>query len=348
MRGAYYLGDRRIEIRAADAEPPGSGQVQIEVAYVGICGTDLHVLNGEMDDRVRTPAILGHEMSGVVAALGGGVGGWSVGEHVTVMPLTWDGTCPACRAGHEHVCHALGVNGVDSPGALQPRLNVRADQLVRLPADLRLDHAALVEPTAVAVHDVRCAELAPGDRAVVLGGGPIGVLIAAVARHEGADVVIAEVDPRRRAYVEGLGFAVLDPSAVDLATWVADWTGGAGADVVFEVSGAAAAALAATNLVRVRGTIVIVAIHPGPRPFDLHRIFLRELRVVGARVHRRADFERAVELLALGAIPAEGLITKILPLSATADAFAALEGGQQMKVLIEVGASNRPPLRPRN
>ena len=97
---------------------------------------------------------------------------------------------------------------------------------------------------------------------------------------------------------------------------------------MFEVSGAAAAALAATDLVRVRGTIVIVGIHPGPRPFDLHRIFMRELRVVGARVHQRVDFERAVELLALGAIPAEGLITHIAPLSATAEAFAALESGQ--------------------
>lgn len=282
MLGAYYLGDRRIAIRSAEPEPPGTGQVQVEVAYTGICGTDLHVLHGEMDERVRPPAILGHEMSGVVAALGEGVSGWAVGEHVTVVPLTWDGTCPACRAGNEHVCHSLGVNGVDSPGALQRRWNVRADQVVRLPADLRLDHAALAEPTAVAVHDVRRAELGPGDRAVVLGGGPIGVLIAAVARHEGADVVVVEVDPRRRAYVETLGFAVLDPSAADLAQWVADWTGGAGADVVFEVSGAAAAVLAATDLVRVRGTIVIVAIHPGPRPFDLHRVFLRELRVVGA------------------------------------------------------------------
>ncbi len=149
-------------------------------------------------------------------------------------------------------------------------------------------------------------------------------------------MVVVEVDPRRRAYVEALGFDVLDPAAVDLAQWVADWTGGAGADVVFEVSGAAAAALVATDLVRVRGTIVIVGIHPGPRPFDLHRIFMRELRVVGARVHQRSDFERAVELLALGAIPAEGLITHIAPLSATAEAFAALESGQQMKVLIDL------------
>ena len=336
MLTASYLGDRLIAIRSAEPEPPGPGQVQVEVAYTGICGTDLHVLHGEMDGRVRPPAILGHEMSGVVAILGDRVSGWDVGDHVAVVPLTWDGTCPACRAGHEHVCQQLRVSGVDVPGALQRFWNVRAEQLVALPPDLRLDHAALVEPTAVAVHDVRRAELAAGDRAVVLGGGPIGVLIAAVARGEGAEVTIVEIDARRRAYVEALGFAVLDPAAVDLPAWVSDRTGGAGADVVFEVSGAAAAVLAATSLLRVRGTVVIVGIHSEPRPVDLRQIFLRELQVVGARVYERGDFERAVELISAGVVPADGLITHVAPLTATADAFAALESGQQMKVLIDL------------
>jgi 2-desacetyl-2-hydroxyethyl bacteriochlorophyllide A dehydrogenase len=288
-----------------------------------------------MDARVRVPAILGHEMSGVIAALGPEVTGWHVGDHVTVMPLTWDGTCPACRAGNEHICHNLEVSGVDTPGALQRFWNVRADQLVSLPPDLRLDYAALVEPTAVAVHDVRRAELVTGDRVVVLGGGPIGVLIGAVARHEGSEVVIVEIDAGRRKRIETLGFDVLDPSAVEVSTWVDDWTGGAGADVVFEVSGAASAVLGATDLVRARGTIVLVAIHPEPIPMDLNRVFLSELRIVGARVHQRSDFERAVELIAAGAIPADRLITHIAPITATAEAFAALASGQQMKVLID-------------
>jgi (R,R)-butanediol dehydrogenase / meso-butanediol dehydrogenase / diacetyl reductase len=336
---ASYLGNAEIAIRSADPEPPGPGQVQVEVAYAGICGTDLHVLNGEMDSRVTRPVVLGHEMSGVVATLGEGVADWQVGDHVTVVPLTWDGTCPACRAGDEHVCHHLQVNGVDSPGALQRLWNVRADQLVALPPDLRLDHAALVEPTAVAVHDVRRAELVAGQRAVVLGGGPIGVLIAAVAQHEGAEVAVVEIDARRRTYVGTLGFPVLDPSTVDLASWVGDWSDGAGADVVFEVAGTAAAALVATDLVRVRGTVVIVAIHAEPRPFDLHRVFLRELRVLGARVHQRQDFERAAELLVAGVVPADRLITHVAPLAATAEAFAALRSGRQMKVLIDLGRS---------
>jgi 2-desacetyl-2-hydroxyethyl bacteriochlorophyllide A dehydrogenase len=340
---AAYVGNSSIAILADEPEPPSPGQVQVEVAFTGICGTDLHVLHGDMDARVRVPAVLGHEMSGVIAALGAGVAGWNVGDHVVVMPLTWDGTCPACRAGQEHICHNLKVSGVDLPGALQRLWNVRAEQLIPLPPDLRLEHAALVEPTAVAVHDVRRAELVAGNRVVVLGGGPIGVLIAAVARHEGGEVVITEVDAGRRKAVEALGFDVLDPAGVDLARWVDHWTGGAGADAVFEVSGSAAAALAATDLVKVRGTVVIVAIHPEPRPMDLNRVFLRELRVVGARVHQRTDFERAVELLSAGVIPADGLITHIAPLTETAGAFAALESGQQMKVLIDLAQESPAP-----
>ena len=111
MLTASYLGDRKIAVLPAEPNPPGPGQVQVEVAYTGICGTDRHVLHGDMDGRVSPPAILGHEMSGVVAALGDGVAGWAVGDQVTVVPLTWDGTCPACRAGHEHVCQNLLAAG---------------------------------------------------------------------------------------------------------------------------------------------------------------------------------------------------------------------------------------------
>jgi (R,R)-butanediol dehydrogenase / meso-butanediol dehydrogenase / diacetyl reductase len=336
---ANYVGDRRIEIREQDPQPVAAGQVQIEVAYTGICGTDLHILHGNMDARVSTPAIVGHEMSGVVAAVGDGVTGWSVGDHVTVMPLDWDGTCPACLAGNQHICQNLTFVGIDSPGALQRFWNVDADLLVRLPDGLRLDHAALVEPTAVAVHDVRRGEVAEGDHVVVIGGGPIGVLIATVARHAGAEVVVVEVDAGRRAAVGELGFEVLDPTSTDQAAWVDEWTGGAGADVAFEVSGAAAAVLGSTDLVKVRGTVVVVAIHPQPRPVNLQRVFWRELRLLGARVYERTDFERAIELLDAGVIPADALISSIQPITETAAAFADLESGRAMKVLIDLTAS---------
>jgi len=339
---ARYTGARSIEIAEQQPDPVGPGQVQIEVAYAGICGTDLHIFHGHMDARVDTPAVIGHEMSGVVAAIGAGVTTVQVGDHVTVMPLDWDGTCPACRAGHQHICQNLNFVGIDSPGALQRLWNVNADLVIPLPADLRLDHAALVEPVAVAVHDVRRGEVSRGDRVVVIGGGPIGVLIATVARHQGAEVTVFEVDPGRRAAVAALGHQVLDPTGTDPVAWVDEWTAGAGADVAFEVSGAAAAVLLSTDVVKVRGTVVIVAIHPEPRPMNLQRVFWRELRLLGARVYERTDFEAAVQLLHDGVIPADALISAIQPISSTASAFADLESGRAMKVLIDVGSAEVP------
>ncbi|MFT4280627.1 zinc-dependent alcohol dehydrogenase [Microbacterium sp.] len=336
MLTANYVGGGRIAIAEAEPSAPGPDEVQVAVAYAGLCGTDLHILHGAMDARVATPLVFGHEMSGTIAAVGAEVTAWSVGQHVTVMPLAWDGTCPACRAGHTHICQNLNFIGIDSPGALQPLWNVPADTLVALPPTLRLDHAALVEPVAVAVHDVRRSGLRAGDRVVVIGGGPIGVLIATVARHAGAAVTVIELDAARRGGVEALGFATVDPAGVDVVAHIEEWTAGAGADVVFEVSGAAAAVRTATALAKVRGTVVVVAIHPTPREVDLQRVFWRELTILGARVYEREDFVRAVELLDEHVIPADAVITAVSPLSETAEAFRTLESGRALKVLIDV------------
>lgn len=338
MSAAIYTGNSTISITTTTQTPPKPGEVQIDVAFTGVCGTDLHVLHGNMDHRVTLPAVIGHEMSGRISTLGEGVHEWNVGDPVTVMPLDWCGDCPACRAGHQHICHNLNFIGIDTPGSLQKQWNVPENVLVRIPESLRLDHAALVEPVAVAVHDVRRAGLQPGEKAVVIGGGPIGVLIAVTARHAGADVVVLELDSGRRAMIKELGIEVLDPAAQDQIDWVTAWTGGAGADVVFEVSGAAAAVLGATSLAKVRGRLVIVAIHPQPRPLDLQRVFWRELTILGARVYERRDFETAVGLLADGVIPAEELITRTVPLDQTMDAFTQLAAGDAMKILVDCQA----------
>ena len=336
MLTAQYTGNRTITVAELEPTPPAAGQVQIRVAYTGLCGTDLHILHGNMDARVHTPLTFGHEMSGTIAAVGEGVTGWSLGDAVTVMPLDWDGTCPACLAGNQHICQNLNFIGIDSPGSLQELWNVPSDVLVALPAGLRLDHAALVEPVAVAVHDVRRSNLQPGQKAVVIGGGPIGVLIASVAREFGGEIVVIELDANRRAQIEALGFTTLDPRETNQVDWVNEWTGNAGADVVFEVSGAAQAVLGATDLAKVRGTLVVVAIHPVPREINLQRLFWRELSILGARVYQRVDFEKAVELLADGVIPADLLITRIVPLDETQEAFADLEAGRAMKILVAV------------
>lgn len=339
MRTASYLGDKRVGTATADAPSVAAGEVRIAVAYTGLCGTDLHIFHGNMDARVKRPLVFGHEMSGTIDSIGDGVTGWAVGDQVTVMPLRWDGTCPACLAGNTHICQNLVFVGIDSPGSLQELWSVPAELLVRLPEGLSLEHAALTEPVAVAVHDVRRAELAAGDKAVVIGGGPIGVLIATVARNSGADVVVIEPEAGRRSQIASLGFDTIDPTATDQEAWVNEWTGNAGADVVFEVSGAAAAIRGATALAKVRGTLVVVAIHPTPREIDLQRVFWRELRILGARVYQRADFETAVELLRDGVIPADALLSRTVQLDEIGEAFGDLENGRALKILVDVAGA---------
>jgi 2-desacetyl-2-hydroxyethyl bacteriochlorophyllide A dehydrogenase len=332
------MGDRTLAVLEREPRPPAEDEVEIAVAYTGICGTDLHIFHGAMDTRVTVPAVLGHEMSGTISALGGAVEGWAVGDPVTVMPLDWCGRCPACLAGNSHVCHNLDFLGIDSPGSMQGRWTVPARTLVALPPHMSLEAAALAEPAAVAVHDVRRAGLLPGERALVVGGGPIGLLIALVARAGGADVLVLEPSPERRALAEGMGLRTFDPTAGDVTSAVEEWTDGAGVPVGFEVSGAVAGLATAVGSMAVRGRLVVVAIHATPPPVDLFRMFWRELTLIGARVYERSDFEEAVRLLAGGDVPAGALITRVDPLADVASAFAALEAGEAMKLLIDCGA----------
>ncbi|MFG2576243.1 zinc-binding dehydrogenase [Streptomyces sp. NPDC048481] len=331
-----YLAARTLDTAPAENPPPGPGQVEIAPAYVGICGTDLHIFHGDMDARVAAPAVLGHEMSGRIVRVGAGVDDWSPGDAVTVMPLRWDDTCPACRAGHQHICRHLDFIGIDSPGAMQQRWTVPATTLVRLPGSLPLDHAALVEPTAVAVHDVGRAQVRAGEKAVVVGGGPVGVLIALVARAAGAEVRVVEPSAHRRRLAEKSGLTTWDPAADDLPELVREWTGDAGADVAFEVSGAQGGVDTAVDVLGVRGRLCLVAIHPRPREVNLHRFFWRELTLVGARLYDRTDFEKAVTLVADGTVPAEQLISRVVPMAQAPAAFEALEGGGDvMKILVD-------------
>jgi (R,R)-butanediol dehydrogenase/meso-butanediol dehydrogenase/diacetyl reductase len=288
-----------------------------------------------MDQRVTMPAVLGHEMAGTISSVGEGVEGWSIGDHVTVMPLASCGHCPACLSGNSHICHNLNFLGIDSPGSMQASWTVPDKVLVPLPASLSLEHAALAEPTAVAVHDVRRADLREGERAFVVGGGPIGLLVACAARARGADVVVVELSEPRRTLAERIGLRTLDPASADVEAFVSEWTEGAGADVSFEVSGAAAGIETAIQALAVRGRMVVVAIHSTPPPVNLFRLFWRELTIIGARVYEREDFQEAVRLLEQGAIPADLLISRVEPIDEVAAAFAELESGRAMKVLID-------------
>jgi (R,R)-butanediol dehydrogenase/meso-butanediol dehydrogenase/diacetyl reductase len=335
MQAAFFDGNQSITVGACLPVEPGPGHVQIRVAFCGICGTDLHLFHGAMAHRLTLPHVMGHEMSGTVAAVGPHVDGWRAGDRVTVRPLDPCRNCPACAAGHSHICQNLKFIGIDTPGALQGLWTVPAHTLHRLPDGLSLRQGAMVEPIAVACHDVRMGEVKPGDTAVVIGGGPIGVLIALVAQARGARVLMAEVNPFRIALARELGIDAVDPKAVDLVALVNDRTAGAGADVVFEVSSSAAGVELMTKLPRTRGRIVVVAIFGEPPKVDLFRFFWRELRLTGARVYEPEDFEAAIALAASGQLPLDRLITGIVPLAELSAAFHRMEsGGDVMKILV--------------
>lgn len=335
---AIYRGNGSFDLCGKESIQPGPGMVSVRVAYCGICGTDLHVFHGNMDDRVGFNRVIGHEMSGQVAATGKDCGDWQTGQPVVVRPLNACRNCPACRDGLGHICHNLEFLGLDTDGAFQEFWTVPAHTLHALPRDMRLDHAALIEPVAVACHDVRLSGLAAGETAVVIGGGPIGILVASVALDAGGEVVLSEVNPHRRAIARKIGFDVLDPVEDDLAHEVHARTNGKGADVVFEVSGTQAGVDDMTAVASARARIVMVAIHARRPKIDLFQFFWRELRLIGARVYEPEDYDRAIEIIARGGIAADSIITDINPLGAVQEAFEALVSTPTaMKSLIRVG-----------
>jgi 2-desacetyl-2-hydroxyethyl bacteriochlorophyllide A dehydrogenase len=335
MQAAFFEGNRTFRVGDSVAVDPGAGQVQIRVSFCGLCGTDLHLFHGAMAHRLTLPHVMGHEMSGTIARVGSGVQGWSAGDRVTVRPLDPCGQCPACVAGHSHICHSLKFIGIDTPGALQGLWTVPAHTLHRLPDSLALREGAMVEPVAVACHDVRMSDLKEGEFAAVIGGGPIGILVALVAQARGARVALAEVNPFRLQLARDLGIDAVNPVETDLPQLVSERTGGAGADVVFEVSGSQAGADTMTKLPRTRGRIVVVAIYAEPPKVDLFRFFWRELKLSGARVYEPEDFELAIELAATGKLPLGKLITDVLPLNRLEEAMHRMEGGGNcMKILV--------------
>jgi 2-desacetyl-2-hydroxyethyl bacteriochlorophyllide A dehydrogenase len=337
MKAAFYVGNTTMTSGPQPAIEPGIGQAQIKVAYCGICGTDLHIFHGKMDRRVHLPQIVGHEMSGTISALGPGVEGFSVGEAVTVMPLDPCNNCPACRAGHNHICQNLKFMGIDTPGAMQTYWTVPAHTLHHLPASLPFHTAAVVEPVSVACHAVRLGSVEAGKYVVVLGGGPIGTLVALVAKSNGARVLVSEINPYRLKLLREIDLEAMDPRQEDFPRHVIDQTEGAGADVVFEVTGSAASAELMTKLPRTRGRIVVVAIFADPPKVDLFRFFWRELQLRGTRVYEHQDFEAGIRLAASGSLPLERLITQTYPLEQVQMGLEQMErGGAVMKVLVEV------------
>src|SRR5690349_13951871 len=268
MKASFYRGNRTFETGSAPMPKPGDGEALLRVRQVGICGTDLHIFQGHLDHRVPRGGIIGHEtFADVVSAPAGS--GFSEGDRVVVEPVQFCGTCRACRMGATYLCYQHKVLGVDVTGGMQEYWAVPAARLLKLPDTVSDHDAPLIEPLAVATHDVARAGVKSGDRVVVFGGGPIGTLIALVCRQRGAEVKVSEINPFRVEKLRSLGLEAIGPEQDPVAV-VSEWTGGDGADVVFEVSGSPDAIALVTIFVRVWCTLSSTAIPSGPVAVNLY------------------------------------------------------------------------------
>lgn len=335
MKATLYEGNKTFSVVEKEIEQPAKGEVRIKVAYSGVCGTDVHIYHGMMDKRVSIPVTIGHEMSGVIDAVGTEVSGFEMGEKVVVRPLDDRGVKPSDK-GFNHICEDLKFIGIDSPGSMQQYWNVPAFTLHKLKAETDLKLAALIEPLSVAVHDVRLSELKAGETAVVLGGGPIGLLVAMVAKETGATVIVSEVNENRVAKAKELGLDAVNPTKIDLVEYVREQTENRRADVVFEVAGVQPALDVMTEVAGIRGRILMVAIHGQKREVDLFKFFWKELKLIGARVYEKEDYERAIELITANELPFEQMITDVQPLSNIQKVFENIDNNPDgMKVLMD-------------
>lgn len=335
MIKTQYSGNHKFDVIDSEIEAPKKGEVRLKVAFVGVCGTDVHIYHGMMDKRVNIPETIGHEMSGTVDAVGEGVSGFEVGEKVVVRPLD-DRKAKPSDKGFNHICEELKFIGIDSPGAMQQYWNVPAFTLHKLEPTTDLKLAALVEPLAVAVHDVRMSGLQKGETAVVLGGGPIGMLVAMVAQSVGANVIVSEVNEVRIQKAREMGIDAVNPTQLNLVEHVKKVTTNRLADVVFEVAGVQPAIDVMTELAGIRSRIVMVAIHGVKREIDLFKFFWRELKLIGARVYEKEDYDEAIRLVTENTLPFEKMITDVQPLTNIQTVFENIDKNPNgMKVLMD-------------
>ncbi len=335
MKATLYEGNKVLSIIDKDIELPKANEVRIKVAYAGVCGTDMHIYHGMMDKRVNIPLTIGHEMSGTIDAIGEDVKEYKIGEKVVVRPLD-DRLVKPSDKGFNHICEELKFIGIDSPGAMQQYWNVPAFTLHKLPETTDLKLAALVEPLSVATHDVRMSGLKPNEYAVVLGGGPIGMLIALVAKEMGANVIISEVNETRIAKAKEMGLEAVNPIATNLVEYVKEKTEGRLADVVFEVAGVQSTLDIMTEVAGIRGRIVMVAIHGEPKPVNLFKFFWKELQLIGARVYEKEDYEKSIQLINENTLPFSEMITSVVPLSEIQEIFEGIDKNPNgMKTLID-------------
>ena len=311
MRALVYTGTQLSEIRNLPAPVCEQGQVVVDLAFCGICGSDMHAWHGH-DERRVPPLVLGHEAVGVPND------GPLKGQRVAINPLMTCGVCASCVSGIEHLCVKRELIGMRVQGAFAEKVAIKAQNLTILPDDLPFVEAALAEPLACSVHAVRLAlKYADHDRAAtiaVLGGGAIGLLAGKVFLAYGyQNIWIAEPNPLRRSMLEKLGnFNAYDPTKSDQCPQ--------SVDMIIDAVGSGTTRRTASAMVRPGGVIVHIGLQDNLDGLDARRITLQEITFKGTYCYRCDDFAEALRLLHNGAVSGSGWVD-VRPLADGEKAF---------------------------
>jgi L-iditol 2-dehydrogenase len=328
-----------MEFRDIPVPVPAPTEVLIRMKRIGVCGSDIHVYHGK-HALTPYPVVQGHEVSGVIEKVGSSVRGFAPGDAVTIQPQLTCGTCYACRHGAYHICDSLKVMGFQTTGAGSEFFAVEASKVLKLPAHMDLEHGAMIEPVAVAVHALGRAGDVSGQKVLVLGAGPIGNLVAQAAKGLGAaKVMITDVSAFRLGKAKECGIDLcVNIGSTDLATAMKEHFGEAKADLILECVGSPQTISQAVAVAR-KGTDIIVVGVFGDKPVvDMGTVQDRELRLIGTLMYREPDWKKAIELVESGKIRLAPLITDHFEFADYIKAYHYIDSNREraMKVMIVV------------
>ena len=330
MRAGRIQGPRLSDVTTVPVPTPGAGEVLIEVARAGICGTDLHILDGDYE-LARFPMTPGHEFAGTIVALGEGVRLRRVGERVTADPNLPCGLCPECQRGQVNQCHDLAVVGVTRDGAFARYVAVPEGVVVPI-GDLSFAAGALVEPLACVVWGLERVRVRPGDHALVLGAGPMGCLLLQALKATGAArVAVVDVAPARLALARTLGADLaVTPDEADRLGEVAPL----GFELVVEATGIPAVLEGAIDHARPGGTVWVFGVAPGDAMARVspYLLFRRDLALIGTFAVNQT-VPRAVAMIQGGAVKVEPLVSHVLPIESFSEGLRlAAHDPDRMKI----------------
>ena len=334
----YASGPGNIDVLDVDEPECGANQVKVEIAFCGVCGTDLHVLHDTF--RNYPPVILGHECAGTVVEVGRSVSGVNVGDRVTILGATavTCGHCMYCSSGNFIFCKARRGMGHGVNGGFARYVVVRPDQLYRVPDDFTLEEAALSEPFAAAVQAVtEITKVRIGETALISGPGPIGLLCLKLLVAEGVRTIVAGAagDDQRLEAARRIGAAVVvNTATTNLGEVVLEETEGVGVHVAMECSGHADSVRACVLAVRPMGRYTQVGICGREITFPMDQIFYKQLTIAGSICYSAATWQRMMAIYAQGRIRLHDLVSAALPITEWRSAFDLCQDRKALKVVL--------------